>query len=96
MSNAREIVKRAIVLLDRADELRAEARAALEPIYEGRGWRGTSDLLSGLMNFDLPKKSNLPAIRAMRREKLLAVASELDAQGVVISAAPAPRKTRGR
>jgi hypothetical protein len=96
MSNAHEIVKRATALLDRADELRAEARAVLEPIYEGRGWRGTSDLLSGLMNFDLPKKSNLPAVRAMRREKLLAVVRELDAQGIVISTAPAPRKARGK
>ena len=40
MSGNEEIVKRAAALLDRADELRAEARQMLEPLHRARGWRG--------------------------------------------------------
>ncbi len=49
MSGNEETVKRAAVLLDRADELRAEARCLLVPLYRARGWRGGRDMLAQLV-----------------------------------------------
>ncbi len=98
MSNNEEIVKRAAALLARADELRAEAREVLDPLNDARGWRGASDVLSRLMNFDLPRRSDLPRLKTFRRTELLKAARELSSNGISIEAVPAPTKTarRGR
>jgi len=96
MTNTADIVKRAVALLDRADELRAEARQVLEPLNKARGWRGASDLLSSLMNFDLPRRSNLPLLKSHRRVALLKAAQEIDEQGVSIEVVTASSKARSR
>ena len=96
MSNASEIVKRAAALLDRADELRAEAREVLEPLDKVRGWRGASDALSSLMAFDLPKRATLTHLKGLRRAQLLKAAHEIDAEGVSIEAVPQPKKAVSR
>ncbi len=96
MSNNQEIAKRAAALLDRADEHRTEARQVLEPLNKARGWRGASDPLSSLMNFELPRRSDLPDLRNRRRDGLLKAAKEMDGLGVSIEAVPGPRKARSR
>jgi hypothetical protein len=96
MSASQDTVKRAAALLDRADELRAEAREVLDPLDKARGWRGASDPLSGLMNFDLPKRSSLPALKSMRRQGLSKAAQELDSRGISIAVVPTGRKTGSR
>ena len=96
MSNNEEIVKRAAALLARADELRAEAREVLDPLNEARGWRGASDVLSHLMNFDLPRRPDLPRLKTFRRTELLKAAQELEFQGDLIEAVPGPTKTARR
>jgi hypothetical protein len=45
-----------------------------------------------MMNFDLPSKSNLAALKALRHKALRKAASELDARGVSIEAVPRSRK----
>ncbi len=94
MSNNQDIARRAAALLDRADELRAEAKQLLEPLNKARGWRGASDPLSSMMNFDLPSQSNIATLKARRRDALFKAAKELDDKGVSIEAVPAPRKAR--
>jgi hypothetical protein len=94
VSSNQEIVKRAIALLERADQLRAEARQVLDPINKARGWRGASDTLSGLMSFDLPRQSDLVRLRTQRRADLLGAANELDSKGVSIEAVPNPSAAR--
>jgi hypothetical protein len=96
MSSNQEIVKRAAALLDRADELRAEARSVLEPLNRARGWRGASDALSSLMSFDLLRRSELARVKQDRRAGLLKAAQELDAQGVSIEIVPGRKKAAGR
>jgi hypothetical protein len=96
VSNAQETAKRAAALLDRSDELRAEARDLLDPLHKSRGWRGSTDYLSALMNFELPKKSDLLKLRALRKEKLTHAAKELDDKGISIGPVPGPRRLRGR
>jgi hypothetical protein len=96
MSDAKRIAGRAIALLDRADELRAEAREVLDPIDKARGWRGGSDILSSLMTYDLPRKSSLPQTKALRRQKLLGAVAELDRDGASIAVLVNPKKSRSR
>ncbi len=43
MSNNQEIIRRAAAFLERADQLRAEARQVLEPLNKARGWRSNSN-----------------------------------------------------
>lgn len=94
MSNNEDIANRAVALLERADELRAEAKALLEPLQKARGWRGTSDVLSSTMTFDLPSKSALPAVKTWRRAGLLKAARDLDGMNLSIEAVPQPRRAR--
>ena len=96
MSGNEEIVKRAAALLDRADELRAEARQMLEPLHRARGWRGSADALSALMNFDLPERGKLYGIRKLRRDRLLAAAQELDAKGIGIAIVASRKRLIGK
>jgi len=96
VSDTKKIAARAAALLDRADELRAEARLTLEPIDRARGWRGASDLLSSLMTFDLPRKADLPRIKRMRRASLIQAAGELDGLGRSIGVELTPGKLRPR
>ena len=96
MSGNEEIVERAAALLDRADELRAEARQMLEPLHRARGWRGSADALSALMKFDLPERATLHGLRRLRRDRLLAAAQELDAKGVGIAIVAARKRLLGK
>ena len=96
MSDTKQIAARAVALLDRADELRAEARLTLEPIAKTRGWRGASDVLSSLMNFDLPRRADLPRIKERRRAALMRAAEEADQLGGPIAVEVSPRKSRSR
>lgn len=96
MSDTKKIAARAAALLDRADELRAEARLTLEPINKARGWRGASDVLSSLMNFDLPRKADLPRMKERRRASLMRAAEEVDQLGGPIAVEVSAPKSRPR
>jgi hypothetical protein len=96
VSDTKQIAARAAALLDRADELRAEARLTLEPIAKARGWRGASDVLSSLMNFDLPRKADLPRLKEQRRAALMRAAEEVDKLGGPIAVAVSASKSRPR
>jgi hypothetical protein len=96
VSDTKKIAARAAALLDRADELRAEARLTLEPIAKARGRRGASDVLSSLMNFDLPRKADLPRIKERRRASLMRAAEEADQLGGPIAVEISAPKSRSR
>ena len=95
MSNARDIIEGALPLLERADQLRAQAYELLLPIHKARGWRGTDDPLSSIMTNDLPPQKSLARLRDERRKGFARAWQELEAAGVSIGAVPL-RKSRSR